>query len=94
LTDYEVPYLLTPLMVIEDGQESVNIERLSAAHNRFGMENLFTFIYDLISKSKDDNADWRRILREEEGFEKFNSIFKLRSQLKKIFDKLKAGAVR
>jgi len=94
LLDYEVPYLLTPLMVIEDGQDGVNVERLSAPHNRFGMENLFTFIYDLIARAKDDNADWRRLLREEEGFEKFNSIFKLRSSLKKIYDKLKAGAAR
>lgn len=94
LMDYEVPYLLSPLMLVGDSQEVVDPAHLSAPHNKFGMENLLTFIYDLISKSEHSQAFYGLMdgTDPDKLPEKLNSIFKIRAELRKALDKISPGA--
>lgn len=93
LLDYEVPYLLSPLMVQQDISET-NTSSLSAPYNRFGMENLLMFLYDMIAKSEHhrDLSDLFDVKESDRLSEKLNSLFKIRAELKKAIDKISAGA--
>lgn len=94
LLDYEVPYLLSPLMVQADAAAETNASSLSAPYNRFGMENLLMFLYDMIAKSEHQRnlSDLFDVQDSNKLNEKLNSLFKIRAELKKAIDKISAGA--
>jgi hypothetical protein len=94
LLDYEVPYLLSPLMVQADAAAETNASSLSAPYNRFGMENLLMFLYDMIAKSEHQRnlSDLFDVQDSNKLSEKLNSLFKIRAELKKAIDKISAGA--
>ncbi len=94
LLDYEMPYLLSPLMVQSDAAGESDPSPLSAPYNRFGMENLLMFLYDIIAKSE-QNRDLSELFDVKDAdklSEKLNSLFKIRAELKKAVDKISAGA--
>lgn len=94
LLDYEVPYLLSPLMIQNDASAETNATSLSAPYNRFGMENLLMFLYDMIAKSEQNRnlSDLFEVKDADKLSEKLNSLFKIRAELKKAIDKISAGA--
>ncbi len=94
LLDYEMPYLLSPLTVLSDGNANIDPSLLSAPYNRFGMENLLMFLYDLIAKSEHNRAfsDLFDAKDPDKLSEKLNSLFKIRAELKKAVDKISSGA--
>jgi len=94
LLDYELPYLLSPLMVQHDSSSETNASPLSAPYNRFGLENLLMFLYDMIAKSEHhrDLSDLFDVKDSDRLSEKLNSLFKIRAELKKAIDKISAGA--
>lgn len=93
LLDYEMPYLLSPLMVQSDIPET-DLSPLSAPYNRFGMENLLMFLYDMIAKSEQNRnlSELFDVKDADKLSEKLNSLFKIRAELKKAVDKISAGA--
>lgn len=94
LLDYEVPYLLSPLMVQSDAAAETNASPLSAPYNKFGMENLLMFLYDMIAKSEQHRnlSELFDVKEVDRLSEKLNSLFKIRAELKKAIDKISAGA--
>ncbi|CAN5702736.1 hypothetical protein BH10CYA1_BH10CYA1_05600 [soil metagenome] len=94
LLDYEMPYLLSPLMVQSDAAGETNPSPLSAPYNRFGMENLLMFLYDMIAKSEQNRnlSELFDVKDADKLSEKLNSLFKIRAELKKAVDKISAGA--
>jgi GGDEF domain-containing protein len=94
LRDYELPYLLTPLIVQNYVNPLTDAPTLSAPYNRFGMENLLMFLYDLIAKSEQNRklSDLFDVKGSDKLSEKLNSLFKIRAELKKAIDKISAGA--
>jgi len=94
LLDYEMPYLLSPLMVQSDAAAESSPSALSAPYNRFGMENLLMFLYDMIAKSEQNRnlSELFDVKDADKLSEKLNSLFKIRAELKKAIDKISAGA--
>lgn len=92
LLDYEMPYLLSPLIVQAETETDANT--MSAPYNRFGMENLMMFLYDMLSKSEQNKAfsELFDVADSDRLSEKMNSLFKIRAELKKAIDKISAGA--
>lgn len=93
LLDYELPYLLTPLIVNNESVET-DATSMSAPYNKFGLENLLMFLYDMLAKSE-QNRDLSELfdVRDADKLsERLNTLFKVRAELKKAIDKISAGA--